>query len=140
MAQNTTSVTPAMIKALVPFVEHLQVEFPTLTADKVIATLPEHHGYGTVGGAVHGGAQLALADIAAAVMAILANGDPTAAPATAQSSTNFLAPARGELTAEATVVRPGRLSVIDVTITDATGTTAAIVRQVVTVRPPPASA
>ena len=136
MTDAAPPITTGLIRRLVPFAELLDVTFSVLQPDRVVAHLPERPGYGTVGGGVHGGAQMALADIAAAVLAVLANGDPTAGPATAQSATNFLAPARGPLTATATVLRRGRSAVIDVVVTDPSGTVTAVVRQTVSVRAP----
>lgn len=134
MADATPPITMELIRRLVPFAEFLDVTFSVLQADRVVAHLPDRPGYGTIGGGVHGGAQMALADITAAVMAVLAGGDPTAGPATAQSSTNFLQPARGPLTATASVLRRGRSAVIDVLVADGSGATAAVVRQTVSVR------
>ncbi|MFD1722363.1 PaaI family thioesterase [Amnibacterium endophyticum] len=131
----TPPVTTELIHRLVPFSKFLEVTFSTLTTDRVVAQLPARGELATIGAGVHGGAQMALADIAAAVMAVLAGGDPTAAPATMQSSTNFLRPARGDLTATATVERAGRSTVIDVTITDEHDSVTALVRQIVQVRP-----
>ena len=128
------SITPDMIRSLVPFAEHLGVDFPDLGPDRVVAQLPERPEYGTIGGGVHGGAVMALADIAAAVMAVMASGDPSAAPATMQSSTNFLSPARGTLSAEARVTRTGRTTVVDVRVTDTYGEVCALVRQIVSVK------
>ena len=133
-------ITPDMIRQLVPFAEHLDIDFPELAPGRVVARLADRPEYGTIGGSVHGGAVMALADIAAAVMAVLASGDLGAAPATMQSSTNFLQPARGILTAEAQVSRTGRTSVVDVRVTDASGETCALVRQVVSVKRTPAAA
>ena len=134
MTDTQSGITPEMIADLVPFARFLNIAFPVLTSTQVIARLPFQDGYRTIGGGVHGGAQMALADITAAVMAVLANGDPSSAPATMQSSTNFLEAAHGDLTATAAVLRHGRSAVIDVVITDETGTVTATVRQVVAVR------
>lgn len=134
MPERTSPVTESMIRRLVPFADFLDITFSALETDRVVAHLPERPGYATIGGGVHGGAQMALADVAAAVMAVLAGGDPGAAPATAQSSTSFLQPARGALTATATVLRRGRSTVVDVVVTDAGGAPTAVVRQLVSVR------
>ncbi len=134
MADAPPPITTGLIRRLVPFAYLLDVSFSALEADRVGAHLPERPGYGTIGGGVHGGAQMALADITAAVMAVLAGGDPTAGPATAESSTHFLQPARGPLTATAAVLRRGRAFVIDVTVADASGAATAVVRQTVSVR------
>ncbi|WP_104101944.1 PaaI family thioesterase [Arthrobacter sp. 08Y14] len=128
-------ITPQMIRQLVPFAEFLQIDFPELSPHLVVAQLADRPEYGTIGGGVHGGAVMALADIAAAVMAVMASGDPSAAPATMQSSTNFLRPARGVLRAEAEVTRMGRTTVVDVRVTDSSGEACAVVRQIVSVKP-----
>lgn len=130
------AVDTASIHALVPLAAHLQVAFETLEPDVVVASLPDRPEHGTIGGGVHGGALMALADVAAAVCAVLASGDAAATPATVQSSTNFLRRARGRVTATARPVRRGSSSVVDVELTDDEGALCAVVRQVVSVRAP----
>ncbi|SDN40376.1 uncharacterized domain 1-containing protein [Actinacidiphila guanduensis] len=132
----TPPITTGTIHHLVPFARHLGVTFSTIDPDRVVAHLSSESGdFATIGGGVHGGALMALADIAAAVVAVLASGDPTAAPATMQSSTNFLRPVVGAATAEARITRAGRSTVVDVELTDPAGELCALVRQIVTVRP-----
>ncbi|MET7409414.1 PaaI family thioesterase [Streptomyces parvulus] len=136
MTMNATPpITTDTIHSLVPFARHLGVTFSTIEPDRVVAHLPENSGFATIGGGVHGGALMALADIGAAVAAVLASGDPTAAPATMQSSTNFLRPVHGAATAEARTARRGRSTVVDVELTDSAGELCALVRQIVIVRP-----
>lgn len=132
---NNPDVTTELVHELVPFAAFLGVEFPVLTSQRVQARLAANPRLATVGGGVNGGVEMALADIAAGVAAVLAGGDLTASPATVQSSTNFLRPAHGALTATALVLRPGALAVIDIDIVDGSGTHVATVRQVISVRP-----
>jgi 1,4-dihydroxy-2-naphthoyl-CoA hydrolase len=129
-------VTTDTVHRLVPFARHLGVTFSRIDPESVTAHLPETDQFGTVGGGVHGGAIMALADISAAVMSVVASGEPAAVPATMQSSTNFLHPLRGTATAHARVVRPGRSTVVDVEVRDEADTLCALVRQVVAVRKP----
>lgn len=117
----TPPITTDTIHHLVPFARYLGVTFSTIEPDRVVAHLSESGDLATIGGGVHGGALMALADVSAAVVAVLASGDPTAAPATMQSSTNFLRPVHGAATAEARIARPGRSTVVDVELTDPAG-------------------
>ncbi|MEU2359014.1 hypothetical protein ABZ599_39795 [Streptomyces misionensis] len=75
---------------------------------------------------------MALADVTAALIAVLASGDPTAAPATTQSWPKILHPVHGTATAEARIARAGRSTAVDVRRCG--GTACALVRQIVSVR------
>jgi acyl-coenzyme A thioesterase PaaI-like protein len=64
----------------------LGVEFEEITAQRVVARLPFSLPLLTVGGGLHGGSLMGLADGVAAVCAV-ANGNPGTLPATVDSTT-----------------------------------------------------
>ncbi|MER7564513.1 PaaI family thioesterase [Streptomyces sp. NPDC048523] len=119
------------VYALAPYAKTLGVEFEEMTAAGVRARLAQDHSLSTVGGGLHGGALMGLADVCAAVCAAL-NGPADAAPATVESSTHFLRPARTSVVATAHPLRLGRNTVVEVDIRDAEGELCARVTQVVT--------
>jgi uncharacterized protein (TIGR00369 family) len=89
-------------------VEHLGIRFVEATPDKVVAELEIGDALRTVGGALHGGTLMALADTAGAVgtVASLAPGQTTS---TIESKTNFFAAGRsGIVRAVATPLHKGR--------------------------------
>ncbi|WP_217182354.1 PaaI family thioesterase [Streptomyces sp. AC495_CC817] len=123
------------VYALAPYAKTLGVEFQEIAPACVRAGLAHDLSLSTVGGGLHGGALMGLADVCAAVCAAL-NGPVGAAPATVESSTHFLRPARTSVVATARPLRVGRNTVIEVDIHDAEGELCARVTQVVaTVRP-----
>ena len=84
---------------------HLGMRFVELGADKVVAELDLREELSTVGGAVHGGTLMALADTVGAAGTV-AMGLRTA---TLESKTNFFAAATaGKLRAESTALHKGR--------------------------------
>lgn len=84
---------------------HLGMRFVEVGADKVVLELDIGDRLATVGGAVHGGTLMALADTAGAA-GTAAMGLRTA---TLESKTNFFAAATtGKLRAEATALHKGR--------------------------------
>ncbi len=84
---------------------HLGMRFVELGADKVVAELDIREELSTVGGAVHGGTLMALADTVGAAGTV-AMGLRTA---TLESKTNFFAAATaGKLRAESTALHKGR--------------------------------
>ena len=86
-------------------VKHLGIRFLETTPDRVVAELEIREELCTLGGAIHGGTLMALADTAGAV-GTLATGAKTA---TAESKTNFFAAATaGKVRAEATPLHKGR--------------------------------
>lgn len=124
-------VTEAAVHQLVPYTRTLGMTFPVIGPELVEARLDVAHELSTVGGGLHGGAILSLADAAAAVLATAAY-DDGALPATADSSAYFLAPVNGRATARATPLRAGRGSVVvRVEVLDAAGTLCAVVTQTV---------
>lgn len=87
-----------------------------------MAELPVRDALRTVGGAVHGGTLMALADTAGAAATVLSL-PPGATTATLESKTNFIAAGRGgTVRAEATCVHRGRRTMVwETRITDAGG-------------------
>ena len=90
----------------------LGIRFVKASLDRVVAELPIRDALTTVGGAVHGGTLMALADTVGAVATVL-NLPPGATTATLESKTNFLAAGRsGTLQAEATCLHRGRRTMV----------------------------
>ncbi|MEU8234683.1 PaaI family thioesterase [Actinoplanes sp. NPDC048967] len=115
------TITADEVYAAAPFVRTLGVEFVRIAPDGVVGQLRFTPALSTVGGAIHGGALMSLADACAAVCA-WANGTAGAVPATSDSTTHFLAPVTGRATATATPVNVGkRRVVVDVAIHDDEG-------------------
>lgn len=126
------------VYALAPYAKTLGVVFEELTEVNVQARLAHDLSLSTVGGGLHGGALMGLADVCAAVCAAL-NGPVGAAPATVESSTHFLRPARTGVVATARPLRLGRNTVVEVDIRDAEGELCVRVTQVVAAVTPKAS-
>jgi uncharacterized protein (TIGR00369 family) len=126
------------VYALAPYAKTLGVVFEEISEAGVRARLVHDLSLSTVGGGLHGGALMGLADVCAAVCAAL-NGPAGAAPATVESSTHFLRPARTSVVATARPLRVGRNSVVEVDIHDDEGELCARVTQVVTTVKPQAA-
>jgi uncharacterized protein (TIGR00369 family) len=122
--QGTTRPDPAAIEALLRpgLAGLLGIRIAEASADRVVARLAVRDDLRTFGGALHGGALMALADTAGAVAAFL-NLPPGAATTTLESKTNFFAAARAdEVHAEVTPLHRGkRTTVWQTRITDAAG-------------------
>jgi uncharacterized protein (TIGR00369 family) len=125
------------VYALAPYAKTLEVVFEEISEAGVQARLVHDLSLSTVGGGLHGGALMGLADVCAAVCAAL-NGPDGAAPATVESSTHFLRPARTSVVATARPLRVGRNSVVEVDIHDDEGELCVRVTQVVTTVKPKA--
>ncbi|GGX03355.1 PaaI family thioesterase [Streptomyces lomondensis] len=119
------------VYALAPYAKTLGVVFEEMTKAGVRGRLAHDLSLSTVGGGLHGGALMGLADVCAAVCAAL-NGPVGAAPATVESSTHFLRPARTGVVATARPLRLGRNNVIEVDVHDDQGELCVRVTQVVT--------
>jgi uncharacterized protein (TIGR00369 family) len=91
---------------LMPFAQSIGIEIEVAAADEVVATLAWREDRCTVGGVMHGGALVTLADTAGAVCAFL-NLPEGAGTSTIDSSSSFLRAVRGG-TARA-VTRPLRV-------------------------------
>src|SRR2546428_12914258 len=89
-------------------VETLGIRFTEATADRVVAELEWREALTTVGGSLHGGALMALADTIGAAATIL-NLPDGASTTTLESKTNFFAAGRaGTIRAEATPLHRGK--------------------------------
>ncbi|WP_078594718.1 PaaI family thioesterase [Streptomyces sp. NRRL S-920] len=86
LAQNDPR---AQLLSLVPFAGHLGITLEEAGPDRVEGTLPWSPELCTVGGVLHGGAVMTLADTVGAVCAFL-NLPEDAATSTIESKTNFL--------------------------------------------------
>ena len=93
-------------------VELLGIEFVELAPERVLATLAIRDDLRTVGGALHGGTLMALADTVGAAATIL-NLPPGAGTTTLESKTNFFAAGRaGLVRAEATPLHRGKRTMV----------------------------
>jgi uncharacterized protein (TIGR00369 family) len=101
---------------------HLGMRFLETGADRVVAELEIGDPLRTLGGALHGGALMALADTVGGTAAVL-NLPPGASTATIESKTNFFGAGRsGVVRAECTPLHRGRsTSVWQTRVTDASG-------------------
>src|SRR5262245_17523433 len=102
--------------------ETLGIRFVEASSDRVVAELSYRGPLTTVGGALHGGTLMALADTVGATATIL-NLPPGAGTTTIESKTNFLAAARaGTVRAEATPLHRGKRTMVWQTrVTDESG-------------------
>jgi uncharacterized protein (TIGR00369 family) len=102
--------------------EFLGIRFVEAQPDRVVAEIQIRDELTTVGGAVHGGTLMALADTVGAAATVLSL-PPGATTATLESKTNFLAAGRGGIVrAEATCLHRGRRTMVWQTrVTDAGG-------------------
>lgn len=93
-----------------PLAEHLGVEFLEAGEGQVTAWLPTRPEHATLGGSVHGGLIMALADSVGAAAAFLALPCDAAGATTLESKTNFTgaAPVGASLLAMASVLHAGR--------------------------------
>jgi 1,4-dihydroxy-2-naphthoyl-CoA hydrolase len=86
-------------------VKHLGMKFLEATPERVVAELEIREEVCTLGGSIHGGTLMALADTVGAVGTLMSG----AKTATAESKTNFFAAAKsGRVRAEATPLHKGR--------------------------------
>ena len=86
-------------------VKHLGIRFLEVSGERVLAELEIRDELKTLGGAIHGGSLMALADTAGAV-GVLAQGLKTA---TLESKTNFFAAGlKGKVRAESTPLHKGK--------------------------------
>jgi 1,4-dihydroxy-2-naphthoyl-CoA hydrolase len=102
--------------------ELLGIRFVEAQPDRVVAEIEMRDALTTVGGAVHGGTLMALADTLGAAATVV-NLPAGATTTTLESKTNFLAAGRGgTLRAEATCLHRGRRTMVWQTrVTDASG-------------------
>lgn len=99
--------------ATMPFTDGLGVEVLDCRPDLVRARLAWRESLTTVGGVMHGGALMSLADATAAVCAFLNLRDGAQGTTTVESKTNFLRAVRsGHATATATPLHTGRRFIV----------------------------
>jgi 1,4-dihydroxy-2-naphthoyl-CoA hydrolase len=92
--------------------ELLGIRFVEATPDRVVAELDYRDELTTVGGSLHGGTLMALADTIGAVATVL-NLPPGASTTTLESKTNFFAAGRsGTVRAEATALHRGKRTMV----------------------------
>jgi uncharacterized protein (TIGR00369 family) len=102
--------------------EHLGIRFVEATPERVVAELEHRPPLTTVGGALHGGTLMALADTVGAAATFL-NLPAGAGTTTLESKTNFFAAGKsGTVRAEATPLHRGRRTQVWQTrVTDESG-------------------
>lgn len=125
------------VLALVPFMATLDISIESAAKDEVIAHMPYSPARTTLGGAVNGGALMALADNVGGVCAFL-NLPPGCATSTMSSATTFLRAARSAVTATARPLHVGRSTIAVVSeLRDEDGQLVAQVMQSQAVLTPP---
>ena len=110
--------------------ELLGMRFVEATTDRVVAELAVRDDLKTVGGRLHGGAIMALADTVAATATFL-NLPAGASTTTRESKTNFFAGVQeGRVSATSTPLHRGRTTMVwETRVTDASGRLLALVIQ-----------
>ena len=128
---------PQDLAALMPFAQQLGMTVEEASADRVVARLPWTPQLCTVGGVMHGGALMSLADTAGALVAFLGLPDG-ATTATITSTTQLLRPVTGgTVRAVAVPLHRGRTTVTaQASLYDDDGWLVAQTTQVQAVRPP----
>jgi 1,4-dihydroxy-2-naphthoyl-CoA hydrolase len=113
-----------------PLCETLDMRAPVARPDEVVVELDHAPGLCTVGGVLHGGVVMALADSAGGACAWL-NRPPGTETTTVESKTNFLGAVRsGTVTATARPLHVGSSTiVVETTVADAGGRPVAKVTQ-----------
>jgi 1,4-dihydroxy-2-naphthoyl-CoA hydrolase len=123
-------ISEAEVRAAAPFTETLDITFPALGPDEVRALMPWTRARSTIGGGMHGGALMALADIAATVCAWI-SAPAGSGTVTTQSSSSFLRPLAGDATAVARPLRAGKAIVaVDVDVLGGDGRLCVRVHQI----------
>ena len=119
--------------------ELLDLRLVETTPERVVAELAHREALTTVGGSLHGGTLMALADTVGAVATIL-NLPPGASTTTVESKTNFFAAARsGTVRAESTPLHRGKRTMVWQTrVTDESGRLVSLTIQTQMVLLPPA--
>jgi uncharacterized protein (TIGR00369 family) len=107
-----TTMTTETLNAMMPFGGHLGLQLVHADADRVVATLEWDERLTTAGGALHGGALMALADSVGGTLAFL-NLPDGAGTSTISSSTVFLRGVReGRVTATGRLLHRGRSTIV----------------------------
>jgi 1,4-dihydroxy-2-naphthoyl-CoA hydrolase len=100
------------LRELAPFTAELEVEIEAASPERVEARMPWAPERCTAGGVLHGGALMAFADTAGAVMASL-HLPPGAATTTIESKTNFFRPvSSGMVHATTRALHVGRRTIV----------------------------
>ena len=120
-----------------PLGRTLEMTLVSASADEVVVTMPWQAGLTTTGGALHGGALMALADGAGGTCAFL-NLPAGAGTSTISSSTQFLRGVRsGVVTATCRPLHVGRTTIaVETELRDDEGRLVAKVNQTQAVLPP----
>lgn len=101
------------VAAAAPFTTRLGMEFVSATAAEVRAQLGWDESLCTAGGALHGGALMALADNAGGFCAFLNLPEGAGGTATIESKTNFFAPVRsGHVSAISKPLHVGKRTIV----------------------------
>ena len=115
-----------------PLCAHLGVRGVRADAEEVLLTMEWRPELCTIGGLLHGGAVMALADSAGAVAAFLNLPEEAAGTSTISSSTSFLRGVRegATVTARSTVLHAGSTTIaVETSVTDDEGRLVAKVNQ-----------
>jgi uncharacterized protein (TIGR00369 family) len=103
----------AQVAAAAPFTSRLGMEIVSASPDEVRSQLAWDESLCTAGGALHGGALMALADNAGGFCAFLNLPDGAAGTATIESKTNFFAAVRsGHVSAISRPLHRGRRTIV----------------------------
>lgn len=121
MTDNHSEPDGAALFATMPFTQGMGVEVLDCGPDLVRSRVAWSESLCTIGGVLHGGALMSLADATAAVCAFLNLPDGARGTTTVESKTNFLRAVRsGHATATATPLHTGRrFIVVETEIRDA---------------------
>lgn len=133
--ETPVAFTAEDVYRMAPYARTLGVRIDGMDPAEVAMRLEWSEELSTVGGSLHGGALMGLADVAGAVCAGL-NGHAGALPATMQSSTHFLRPVAGKgAFATCRPLRAGKSNVnVEIDIRDETGRLCVRVVQLVALR------
>ncbi len=105
-----------LARSTMPFCAELGITTQQATAERVTLTMDWAAERCTIGGAMHGGAIMTLADSAGAICAFLNLPEGAAGTSTIQSATNLLAAVKsGTVEATATPLHAGRSTIVVVT-------------------------
>ena len=104
---------PGPLLASMPFAVAVGIEIDAATAAEVTGRLPWAADRCTIGGALHGGALMALADSLGAVCAFLNLPEGATGTSTIESKTNFFRGVReGHVTATSRPLHVGRTTIV----------------------------
>ncbi|MCH0541892.1 PaaI family thioesterase [Streptomyces sp. MUM 203J] len=110
-SSETAAPRPADLLAAMPFAARLGIELHEATPERAVGSLAWSPEACTVGGVLHGGALMTLADSVGAVCAFL-NLPAGAGTSTVESKTNFLRAASGRVHATARPLHAGGTLVV----------------------------